>query len=416
MKLRLALAVVAALGVIAPTAGAAIATLDTVPAATLLLPVFETDLDNPNGRNTVFRIGNVSAEATIAHVTLWTDLGIPTLDFNVYLAGYDVATVDMRLVFEGILPVTSPDLVDNGPFSSPPRYFPDCDVTLPAARFPQNLRDLIAAAHTGEPVPQFGQLCAGVTHGDRIARGWVTIDNATRCTLLYPSDPGYFSGPTRAASDANVLWGDWWMIDRTNNASYGDTLVAVEASATDPATTTPGTPTFYGRFVNWTAEDRREALPSKWQVRTFVDDSTNLGQTDLLVWRDPGVEVQPFACGTLPAPFPLAQDGAFSMDEEENGVDINLMIVAPWAANRIAAGHSALPIPFSEGYLFLDLDTSVGSPVDPSRQAFVASVHSRLGRWSVCTMGIPVPAIPSVPNTVSPPTTTGTSAGSEVAP
>ena len=36
--------------------------------------------------STVFRIGNVSATATLAHVTLWTDLGIPTLDFDVYLA------------------------------------------------------------------------------------------------------------------------------------------------------------------------------------------------------------------------------------------------------------------------------------------------------------------------------------------
>ena len=85
---------------------AEICTIDDVPAATLLLPYFEVDLsnnNNNNGVNTLFSINNASASAAVAHVTLWTDQSIPTLDFDVYLTGYDVQTISIRDIFTGNL-------------------------------------------------------------------------------------------------------------------------------------------------------------------------------------------------------------------------------------------------------------------------------------------------------------------------
>src|SRR6185295_10714804 len=78
---------------------AEICTIDDVPAATLLLPYFEVDLNSQNGVQTLFSMNNASASAAVAHVTLWTDQSIPTLDFDVYLTGYDVQTVNLYDIF-----------------------------------------------------------------------------------------------------------------------------------------------------------------------------------------------------------------------------------------------------------------------------------------------------------------------------
>ena len=88
-------------------ANAEICTIDDVPAATLLLPYFEVDLNSTSGISTLFSINNASASAAVAHVTLWTDQSIPTLDFDVYLTGYDVQTINVRDLFSGILPRTA---------------------------------------------------------------------------------------------------------------------------------------------------------------------------------------------------------------------------------------------------------------------------------------------------------------------
>lgn len=50
-----------------------------LPAATLLLPYFEVDLQNINGETTLFTVTNVTDTPQIARVTLWTDLAVPLL-------------------------------------------------------------------------------------------------------------------------------------------------------------------------------------------------------------------------------------------------------------------------------------------------------------------------------------------------
>jgi hypothetical protein len=106
--LTMALAGVLALG-LGSAAYAVECALDVVPASTLLFPFVEYDyeqgaIDN-NGQTTLFAITNVSSEAQIVHVTLWTDYSIAILDFNLTLTGYDVQTINIRdILRDGILP------------------------------------------------------------------------------------------------------------------------------------------------------------------------------------------------------------------------------------------------------------------------------------------------------------------------
>ena len=75
------------------------------PATTLLFPYFEVDLDNVNGTTTVINITNASATAILAHVTIWSDLGVPLLQFDNYLTGYDVVSLNLRdILVNGTFP------------------------------------------------------------------------------------------------------------------------------------------------------------------------------------------------------------------------------------------------------------------------------------------------------------------------
>ena len=79
----------AAMLVNAGSASAIVGATDNVPAATLFLPYFEIDTQNPGGIRTVVTVGNRSTSEQLAHVTLWTDRGVPTYTFDVRLPGQD---------------------------------------------------------------------------------------------------------------------------------------------------------------------------------------------------------------------------------------------------------------------------------------------------------------------------------------
>ena len=92
---------------------------------------------------------------------------------------------------------------------------------------------------------------------DGVARGYATVDVVHGCSFLNPLHPEYFE--TWVAHD-NVLWGDFFYVNPGENFAQGDSLVHIEASATDPETSVAGEYTFYGRYVAWTAADNREPL------------------------------------------------------------------------------------------------------------------------------------------------------------
>jgi len=107
--LTYALAVVMALG-LTSTVYANICATDVEPAATLLFPFVQYDYEGGvNGENTLIAITNVSSEATIVHITVWTDYSIAILDFNLTLTGYDVQTLSIRDILKlGVLPHDTP--------------------------------------------------------------------------------------------------------------------------------------------------------------------------------------------------------------------------------------------------------------------------------------------------------------------
>jgi hypothetical protein len=392
-------------------AGAVICAVDAVPAATLLLPYFEVDLGNSLGSQTLFSINNASATAVLAHVVVWSDLSVPVLDFNVYLTGYDVQTISMRdLIVNGSVPQTASAGQDPNDTISPKGLFSQdinfasCQGVLPPPPLPSFFTAHLQAALTGRPSAILKGNCAGQSLGDNIARGYVTVDTVNNCSLRFPGDAGYFaSGGTGDATDQNVLWGDYFLI-RTQTALFvGGTLVHVEADAANPATSTPGRYTFYGRYVAWTAVDNREPLATNFAAR-FMNGGGYTGNSLLAVWRDSKVNQGPFTCpatlGVRPPWYPLGQEAIVIFDEAEHPQVPQTFPFSPQppeagilpfpAETQITlVGGASFPVPFTFGWVFLDLNTSVAAaganpPVDPlAAQAYVTGFDETNGRFGV---------------------------------
>jgi hypothetical protein len=274
---------------------AELCTIDAVPAATLLVPYFEVDLADPAGVTTLFSINNASAAPALAHVIFWTDWSAPTIDFDLYLTGYDVVSVNVRDVFQsrtgnpgGDLPRTAdaPNDPGQGSFGtflddlspywgansinahwddtdpttpaihgvlSTFQGFPGCNAILPFGADPvlnpgTRAFDRLTNGHTGQPVDSIagfcgtGNCCLGGLHDDpggsgTVARGYITIDSVSECSLvLDPADatgPYFSSDPLASpiANNNNQLWGDWFLVDLAGGFAQGDTLVHIEADS-----------------------------------------------------------------------------------------------------------------------------------------------------------------------------------------
>ena len=126
------------------------------PAATLLIPYFEVDLADPAGQTTLLSVNNASSKSALARVVLWTDWGVPTLAFDVYLTGYDVQTINVRDLFTGNLPATGPDASNTGPLSDAGHALHRLRQLRrrPGSRPSSAAADVtwLRAAHTGQPV------------------------------------------------------------------------------------------------------------------------------------------------------------------------------------------------------------------------------------------------------------------------
>lgn len=366
--MRLWICVAAVVFAASHQARAVIGTNDNVPAATLLLPLFEVDLDNPEGRHTVLRIQNATAYAALTRVTLWSDAGLAVHGFNVYLTGYDVQPVDLRRVLAGTVPVTASAGQDPGDAISPrgPNSqdinFAGCNAFLPVPAMSNEKRTDLQAALIGKPVSEAGGKCVGLDHGDRIARGYVTIDVVTGCSNLNPSDPGYFTaGGFGVAANLNWLLGNFAIVEGAGSRlAAAGALVHIEASRTDERVTTPGAHTFYGGFVGWSAADNREPLPTVWAA------PYREGRTEYVYWRDPRRVKTPFSCAVRDV-LDVAEVVAFDM--QENPVDLlgtdqgPRLTPFPAHAGRVLVGSPKLPVVADVGWMRLNLQS-----VDPAAQ------------------------------------------------
>ncbi|MCH9649118.1 MAG: hypothetical protein K0U98_12840 [Deltaproteobacteria bacterium] len=406
MKSRVSLAIVLSALFFSDFARAEIGAIDAVPAATLLLPYFEVGLEScVEQPTTLFSVNNASQFPVVAHVTLWTKLARPSLDFDIFLTGYDVFTVNLADLFlTGSLLQTGPG-INGGPGAfSQPNFVPaGCTFPLPA-QIPPSLLTYIRNLHTGFPAPpgfSNSGLCGAPSQGitdpaEGLATGYITIDVVNDCSLAFPGNPGYFvDGGAGIATNANVLWGDYFLARPTESFAQGDTLVHIEAiDSVASGFWNPGDYTFYGRYLGFDASDNREPLATTWATRYFSGNAGPFTEdSDVLCWRDSGLDDSFFFdCGTIPAPYPLTQNQIVIFDEEENPV-----VVAGSPFSPPPVGVDTLPCScattradaadfgdiFDFGWFFLNLNTSTGSLQDPIKQSYVSTIHSASGQFSV---------------------------------
>ncbi|MDS4042309.1 MAG: hypothetical protein RKP20_14175 [Candidatus Competibacter sp.] len=371
--------IAALLGLVSLAAQAAPNTADVRPASTLLLPYFEIgaipNFPAPAGTphlNSVVTVGNATASPVLARVTLWTDYGIPTLSFHLNLTAFDRETLDLRMLFDGVLPPSNSGVAGiNGCADTGIRLTP-ADII--------GLRD----AHRGQPSALFGNQCGGSNQGDGLLRGYLTIDAVTRCDdTLLPNDAGY----SAILGSANALWGSWSATDSANNYAMASPLVHVESGTFGASDRT-----FYGAFNGASGADQREALGSVWAIRYLSGDTFN--GTGLRVWREPRSVPAPVSCGgASPAFLPGDHLQIVAFDEQENPVESTASAPFPLVTQQVAVNGPQLPLPFNFGWLFLNLNSETGAV----RQSHVAAAYNAAGRFSVGLDGVML-AHPNRPN------------------
>jgi hypothetical protein len=342
------------------------------PGTTLLLPYFEVDLSNPEGMTTLFSVNNASATAILAHVTLWSDMGIPVFAFNVYLTGYDAQPMNVRDILNGTVPITASagqdpqDRITNHGDFSQDINFASCNGQFPYTTVPANYVSYMKAALTGQASSFHGGQCVARNHGTpSIARGYITVDTVNHCSVEFPSDVGYQS-PFGTLTVQNVLFGEYSYFNRSQDLSYGDNLVSIAGVVPAP---TPGNYTFYGRFNAFSAVDGREPLSTTFAARFVAPKDFKTPEkarrrnalppsTELTVWRDTRVaNVNAFACGAAPVWYPLSQQQVLAFDEQEiPEAPVFTSQPFPGATQKVTVGGTSLPLTTSSGWLYLNLN------------------------------------------------------------
>ena len=309
-------------------ASATIGVIDIVPAATLLVPYFEVDLDPGAGEpaiTTDLKISNTS-NAIVAHATLYTEFGVPTINFNIPIVDNGTVEIDLHRLF------TKGELGFQG--------FGDNCFALSGV-IPTTISDL-QAAHTGQQSNGlFAGECGGLARGDNLARGFITIDTVSDCTDETPRESSYFSN---FATNENVLTGSYVLRSTTPAHALGTAMVHIEAS---PLVAFEFADSFYTLFTRaGSLIDNREPLPSKWAIPYFEDFS------QVICWRD-RLAGGPSPCGLVP----LAQ----SVDSESYAHDGTLLatpvspIPCARASSRSPLANTPSAFPAKTGTIIFDL-------------------------------------------------------------
>lgn len=299
----LAALVLAGIALLSPRPAQAVyGAADNAPAATLLIPYFEVDLGNTGGRDTLVAITNTSASAVLTNVVLWSDQGVATASFQVYLTGFDVQSFGVRDLLNGLLPRTASAGQDpSGTISPQGSYsqdinFASCNGVLPYSTgavssfpgpgatppTPADLRAMLTGQASSVSYP--GQ-CVGSSRGDNVARGYITIDSIVACTTRTPVDYDF------ELDHRNILAGEFYLVDPSIDSAVAIPAVQIEST---PGGGGNGVYTFYGAYNGFDGSDGREPLPTTW--RASVENQSS----EMLVWRDPKVPGAPRACAGAP--------------------------------------------------------------------------------------------------------------------
>lgn len=403
-----AVAALAVLSVVAAPSHALIGAVDDVPAGTLLFPYFEVDLDNSSGVTTLINITNASATAVLAHVTIWTDLGVPILSFDNYLTGYDVTAINLRdIIVNGTFPQDASAGQDPGNMRSPQGNFSQdinfasCNGALPKQPLnqqwapPTTTTPYISSTEslqkelTGKPSTRQTSIdpasrinCTGHDFNDRIARGYITVDTVNGCSSLMPTDAVYPAFIT----NQNVIIGDYMIVNPSANQLHLGNAAHIEVGNGAGVSSPPNPPiavgnyTFYGRYNNWQAVDQREPLATNWA------GMGSIGHTDAIVWRDTKTSSGPSTSYNCPASpgmsptgvawQPLTHEQLLAFDTQEGAT--GPLGVFAYATGRYGLGSNAMPIPMTNklGWVFANLNAPIAGVMQPANdplalQAFV---------------------------------------------
>ena len=336
-----------------------------MPAATLLLPYFEVDLDNPPGETTIFTITNASNLDAIARVTLWTDRAYPVITFNVYLTGYDVQALNLYdIIGRGVI---APDAGTGTAITKRGKYSdPTSRVDLAnCARLPGAL-DAAAIVRLRDAFTQ-GTIpgeCTDVGGEHDNAVGYATIDVVEDCSSTSPIDPVYWTSDVRYD---NVLIGDYQQIDSARNFAEGGPMVHIRAvpeggtpraRLTSPEKYDAGFErTFYARYQSHLSPklDGRQPLPTQFAARWIKETAPGF-ETSLKIWRELRAGVNA-SCADYDD-VNLGVSDIVVFDEQENAVGANGRRIELPATSRTAVTDPSIypQIDAASGWIYLNLD------------------------------------------------------------
>lgn len=387
------------------------------PAATLLLPYFEVEVNEPRNTalDTNFTIVNTSPLPQIAHITIWTDWSYPVIDFNIFLTGYDVQGISLYDLIArgdtvGIPPTSSstdPGIRSADNDDNPVHFNLGTCAVLPGP-IPTDLANAVRSALTTGIYTGF---CGSTQVGSNtpgLATGYVTIDVARTCSQSLPTDPAYFA--SEIAFD-NVLTGDYIRVNpdaATGNFAGGTPLVHIRAIPDGYGLGTAGLAlptnlpfTFYDRYTPAADPtiDRRQPLPGTFAARYIA--AGEAFETEFAVWRE-GTTGVPLTCASVAANRSIAFAEFVRFDESENptvrGGGVPISPAPPAAglpeASSVPAGSSVFP-PFATGttdnggWIYMNLNNGIAAtaydrPLHPGRsQNWVTVQMSAEGRYAV---------------------------------
>jgi len=390
------------------TANAASCDIGTYAAATLLLPYFEVEYDQPQNEalNTVFTVINTSNAPQIVRVTIWTDWGFPADRFSMYLTGYDAHTVSMYDILARMnFPATSSATqVGASSQSANPHFYDEATNWCLHAGGPltperaHRLQQMLTTGQRGD-----ASCRVGGTHPHAV--GYVTIDVVNSCSGDSVFSDEYWK---EVLLYDNVLTGDYERINpkaTTGNYAGGNPLVHIRAVPEGGvAGTTVASPlpyTFYDRYTPRDARhiDRRQPLPAVFAAR-YINGGRESFQTNLVVWREGVVDRETSECDYAKnAALTLFTPMVVRFDEHENaavatGCDENGCRYPPTGvATLISAASPILPPSTTgdvAGWIWLNLDNGAGtgragSPYSsrrPSQNWVIVQMYAE-GRYAV---------------------------------
>ena len=350
------------------------------PAATVLLPYFEVDMVDTEGKNTLFSVSNSGLDVALAHAVVWTNWGHPLLSFDFFLDPRSLLSFNLRSILAGQFPESRP------PSTLPAARYQSCatPVTLPIID-PERIHEILS----GNADPFDGLCYSESVSGGSIATGYITIDAVHDCSannLVTPLDPEYFGDcATGLATNDNVLSGDFFLIEPNSDFAQGERLVALIADqerfgdpdvcVDPPCSASRITDSFYD------AESNRMPLPRTYEAR-FLNGGAFSGGTEVILWAH-GTRSRSTCSSELKDTLQVHTEV-----RTEAGIETGSVVMTDVArVFRMGVGTDSFPVASNFGSMRLKAwDPNDGH----DQQLWMMPVLSAEARYSVGTSAVPV--------------------------